>query len=368
MKKALITGITGQDGAYLAELLLKKGYEVHGIKRRSSLFNTERIDHLYQDPHVNNRNFILHYGDLTDATNLIRIVQEVQPDEIYNLGAQSHVQVSFETPEYTANADGLGALRLLEAIRLLGLTEKTRFYQASTSELYGLVQETPQSEKTPFYPRSPYGVAKLYAYWIVVNYRESYGMFACNGILFNHESPIRGETFVTRKITRATAKISLGLQDKIYLGNLDAQRDWGHARDYVEAMWLMMQQPEAEDFVIATGTTTTVRDFCRMAFAEVGATLNFVGNGIEELGVVAHSTNPNLEPGQVVIAIDPRYFRPAEVDLLVGDASKAREKLGWQAQCPLSDLVREMVQSDLMLFKREDYLKQGGFDIRNQFE
>lgn len=367
-KKALITGITGQDGAYLAELLLKKGYEVHGIKRRSSLFNTERIDHLYQDPHVNNRNFILHYGDLTDATNLIRIVQEVQPDEVYNLGAQSHVQVSFETPEYTANADGLGTLRLLEAIRLLGLTGKTRFYQASTSELYGLVQETPQSEKTPFYPRSPYGVAKLYGYWIVVNYRESYNMFACNGILFNHESPIRGETFVTRKITRAAAKISMGLQDKLWLGNLDARRDWGHARDYVEAMWLMMQQPEAEDFVIATGTTTAVREFCRMAFGEVGATLDFTGHGVDEKGIVASSTNPNLKPGQTVIAVDPRYFRPAEVDLLVGDATKARTKLGWQPRCPLGDLVREMVQSDVKLFQREDYLKQGGFDIRNQFE
>jgi GDPmannose 4,6-dehydratase len=368
MKKALITGITGQDGAYLAELLLKKGYEVHGIKRRSSLFNTERIDHLYQDPHVDNRNFILHYGDLTDATNLIRIVQEVQPDEVYNLGAQSHVQVSFETPEYTANADGLGTLRLLEAIRLLGLGEKTRFYQASTSELYGLVQETPQSERTPFYPRSPYGVAKLYAYWIVVNYRESYNMFACNGILFNHESPIRGETFVTRKITRAAAKMSLGLQDKLWLGNLDARRDWGHARDYVEAMWLMMQQPVAEDYVIATGTTTAVREFCRMAFAEVGAVVEFVGEGIEERGVVASSTNPNLKAGQTVIAIDARYFRPAEVDLLVGDATKAREQLGWQAKCPLRDLVQEMVQSDLKVFQQEDYLKQGGFDIRNQYE
>jgi GDPmannose 4,6-dehydratase len=368
MKKALITGITGQDGAYLAELLLKKGYEVHGIKRRSSLFNTERIDHLYQDPHVDKRNFILHYGDLTDAGNLIRIVQEVQPDEIYNLGAQSHVQVSFETPEYTANADGLGALRLLEAIRLLGLSKKTRYYQASTSELYGLVQETPQSEKTPFYPRSPYGVAKLYAYWIVVNYRESYDMFACNGILFNHESPIRGETFVTRKITRAAAKISLGLQDKLWLGNLDAQRDWGHARDYVEAMWLMLQQPEPEDYVIATGSTTTVRDFCRMAFAELGATLEFAGKGVEEQGIVASSSNPGLKAGQVVISVDPRYFRPAEVDLLVGDATKAREKLGWEARCPLADLVREMVSSDLQLFQREEFLKNGGFDVRNQFE
>jgi GDPmannose 4,6-dehydratase len=368
MKKALITGITGQDGAYLAELLLKKGYEVHGVKRRSSLFNTERVDHLYQDPHVDNQRFILHYGDLTDSTNIIRIMQQVQPDEVYNLGAQSHVQVSFETPEYTANADAVGALRLLEAIRLLGLSEKTRFYQASTSELYGLVQETPQRESTPFYPRSPYGVAKLYAYWITVNYRESYGMFACNGILFNHESPTRGETFVTRKITRAATKISLGLQDKLFLGNLDAQRDWGHARDYVEAMWLMMQQAEAEDFVIATGKTTAVREFCVMAFDELGVTLEFRGSGVEERGFIAHSSNPNLIAGQEVIAIDPRYFRPAEVDLLVGDASKAKEKLGWSAQRTLEELVAEMVASDLKLFQREEYLKQGGFEIRNEFE
>lgn len=368
MKVALITGITGQDGAYLAELLLKKGYEVHGIKRRSSLFNTERVDHLYQDPHVDNQRFILHYGDLTDSTNLIRIMQQVQPDEVYNLGAQSHVQVSFETPEYTANADAVGALRLLEAIRLLGLSEKTKFYQASTSELYGLVQETPQSERTPFYPRSPYGVAKLYAYWITVNYRESYGMFACNGILFNHESPIRGETFVTRKITRAVSKISLGLQDKLWLGNLDAQRDWGHARDYVEAMWLMLQQSEAEDFVIATGITTAVREFCRMAFREVGVELAFQGAGIEEKGIVASSTCPNLKPGQEVIAIDPRYFRPAEVDLLVGDATKAKEKLGWTATRTLAELVSEMVKCDLQLFQREEYLKHGGFEIRSQYE
>ncbi|MBK6996169.1 MAG: GDP-mannose 4,6-dehydratase [Lewinellaceae bacterium] len=368
MKKALITGITGQDGAYLAELLLKKGYEVHGIKRRSSLFNTERVDHLYQDPHVDNQRFILHYGDLTDSTNLIRIMQQVQPDEVYNLGAQSHVQVSFETPEYTANADAVGALRLLEAIRLLGLSEKTRFYQASTSELYGLVQETPQRESTPFYPRSPYGVAKLYAYWITVNYRESYRMFACNGILFNHESPTRGETFVTRKITRAAAKISLGLQDKLWLGNLDAQRDWGHARDYVEAMWLMMQQSEAEDFVIATGKTTTVREFCRMAFREVGVELEFQGNGVEEKGIVGSTKSDKLKVGQEVIAIDPRYFRPAEVDLLVGDASKAKEKLGWEAERTLQELVSEMVASDLKLFQREEYLKQGGFEIRNEFE
>ncbi len=368
MKKALITGITGQDGAYLAELLLAKGYEVHGVKRRSSLFNTDRIDHLYQDPHVNNRNFVLHYGDLTDSTNLIRIVQEVQPDEIYNLGAQSHVQVSFETPEYTANADGTGTLRILEAIRLLGLTAKTKFYQASTSELYGLVQEVPQRETTPFYPRSPYAVAKLYAYWITVNYRESYGIFASNGILFNHESPLRGETFVTRKITRAVAKISLGLQDQLWLGNLDAQRDWGHAKDYCEGMWRILQHAEADDFVLATGKTTAVREFCRMAFREVGVDLEFTGTDVTEKGIVASSTNPNLRPGQEVIAVDPRYFRPAEVDLLIGDATKAREKLGWQATHTLPELVQEMVQSDLQLFRREEYLKTGGFSIRNQFE
>ncbi|MBX2890006.1 MAG: GDP-mannose 4,6-dehydratase [Saprospiraceae bacterium] len=368
MKKALITGITGQDGAYLAELLLQKGYEVHGIKRRSSLFNTDRIDHLYQDPHVNHRNFVLHYGDLTDSTNLIRIVQQVQPDEIYNLGAQSHVQVSFDTPEYTANADAVGALRILEAIRLLGLTEKVKFYQASTSELYGLVQEVPQKETTPFYPRSPYGVAKLYAYWITVNYRESYGMFACNGILFNHESPIRGETFVTRKITRAVAKISLGLQDKLWLGNLDAKRDWGHARDYVEAMWLMLQQPVAEDFVIATGKTTEVREFVRMAFREAGIEVDFYGEGINEKGMVVTSKSPHISVGQEVVAIDPRYFRPAEVDLLIGDPSKAKTKLGWSAKHSLEELVQDMVQSDLKLFEREEYLKSGGFAIQNQFE
>lgn len=368
MKKALITGITGQDGAYLAELLLHKGYEVHGIKRRSSLFNTDRIDHLYQDPHVDNRHFVLHYGDLTDSTNLIRIVQQVQPDEIYNLGAQSHVQVSFDTPEYTANADAVGTLRLLEAIRLLGLVEKTKFYQASTSELYGLVQEVPQKETTPFYPRSPYGVAKLYAYWITVNYRESYGMYACNGILFNHESPIRGETFVTRKITRAAAKISLGLQDKLWLGNLDAKRDWGHARDYVDAMWRMLQQPEPEDFVIATGITTPVREFCRMAFRTVGVELEFRGEGADEKAVVLASQSAAVKPGQEVIAIDPRYFRPAEVDLLIGDATKAKEKLGWEAKHSLEELVHDMVQSDLKLFQREEYLKNGGFTIRNQYE
>ncbi len=368
MRKALITGITGQDGAYLAELLLQKGYEVHGIKRRSSLFNTDRIDHLYQDPHVDHRNFVLHYGDLTDSTNLIRIVQQVQPDEIYNLGAQSHVQVSFDTPEYTANADAVGALRILEAIRLLGLTEKIKFYQASTSELYGLVQEVPQKETTPFYPRSPYGVAKLYAYWITVNYRESYNMFACNGILFNHESPIRGETFVTRKITRAVAKISLGLQDKLWLGNLDAKRDWGHARDYVEAMWLMLQQSEPEDFVIATGKTTAVREFCRMAFREVGIEVDFYGEGAQEKAMVVSSQSPNVSVGQEVIAIDPRYFRPAEVDLLIGDPSKAKAKLGWSAKHSLEELVQDMVQSDLKLFEREEYLKSGGFAIQNQFE
>lgn len=350
MKKALITGITGQDGAYLAELLLKKGYIVHGIKRRSSSFNTERIDHLYQDPHIDNRNFILHYGDLTDATNLIRIMQEVQPDELYNLGAQSHVQVSFETPEYTANGDALGVLRLLEAIRILGLTQKTRFYQASTSELYGLVQEVPQSEKTPFYPRSPYGVAKLYGYWITVNYRESYGMFASNGILFNHESPIRGETFVTRKITRAAARIALGLEPKLYLGNLDAQRDWGHAKDYVEGMWRILQHDTPDDFVLATGRTTSIREFVRMSFRELGVELAFSGTGEDEKGVVVSAQNPDFQfkIGQEVVAIDPRYFRPAEVDLLIGDASKARTLLGWAPNYTLEEMVREMVESDLV--------------------
>ncbi|MEZ5031477.1 MAG: GDP-mannose 4,6-dehydratase [Saprospiraceae bacterium] len=359
MKTALITGITGQDGAYLAESLLKKGYHVHGIKRRSSLFNTQRVDHIYEDPHVDNQLFTLHYGDLTDSTNLIRIMQEVQPDEVYNLGAQSHVQVSFETPEYTANVDALGALRLLEAIRLLGLQEKTRYYQASTSELYGLVQEVPQRETTPFYPRSPYGVAKLYAYWIAVNYREAYDMYACNGILFNHESPIRGETFVTRKITRAVARIALGLQDKFWLGNLDAQRDWGHARDYVEGMYLMLQQDHPEDFVLATGVTTSVREFVRMAFREVGIELEFKGSGVQEKAVIAscdpslipHPSSPgrqaSLMPGHEVLAVDPRYFRPAEVDLLIGDPTKAREKLGWTATTSLQDMVSEMVQSDM---------------------
>ena len=370
MKKALITGVTGQDGAYLAELLLDKGYEVHGIKRRSSLFNTTRIDHLYQDPHELNRRFILHYGDLSDSTNLIRIIQEVQPDEIYNLGAMSHVKVSFDSPEYTADVDGLGTLRLLEAIRILGLTDKTRIYQASTSELYGLVQEVPQSEKTSFYPRSPYAVAKLYAYWITVNYREAYGIFACNGILFNHESPLRGETFVTRKITRAVAKIGLGLQEKIFLGNLNAKRDWGHAKDYCEAMWRMLQQDTAEDFVIATGVTTTVRDFVRMSFREIGVELEFKGSGVDEVGIVKSSNDRkyDLEVGKEVVAVDPKYFRPTEVELLIGDATKAKEKLGWQPHYDLEMLCREMVVSDIELFKREQVLKEAGFEIKNQFE
>jgi len=366
-KTALITGITGQDGAYLAEFLLNKGYIAHGIKRRSSLFNTERIDHLYQDPHVEDPRFILHYGDLTDSTNLIRIIQEVQPDEIYNLAAMSHVHVSFETPEYTANADGLGTLRILEAIRLLGLTEKTKFYQASTSELYGLAQQVPQNERTPFYPRSPYAVAKLYAYWITVNYREAYNMFACNGILFNHESPIRGETFVTRKITRAVARIALGMQDKIYLGNLSAKRDWGHARDYIEAMYLILQQKQPEDFVIATGITTTIRDLLIMAFGELGIKLDFRGDGNEEKGYVRSCDNEEfqLEKGKEVIAVDPRYFRPTEVDLLLGDATKAKEKLGWQPTYDLPSLVKEMVASDLEIMQKEKYLKEGGYKISN---
>ena len=370
MKKALITGITGQDGAYLAELLLQKGYEVHGIKRRSSSFNTERIDHLYQDPHNNDVRLFLHYGDLSDAMNITRIIQEVQPDEIYHLGAMSHVRVSFETPEYTANVDGLGTLRILEAVRLLGLVEKTRIYQASTSELYGLVQETPQSEKTPFYPRSPYGVAKLYAYWITVNYREAYNMFACNGILFNHESPIRGETFVTRKITRAASRIALGLQDTLYLGNLDARRDWGHARDYVEAMWLMLQQEQPDDFVIATGVTTTVRDLVKMAFKEVGIGLKFEGEGIDEVARVASCKDPDyqLAEDSIVVKIDPRYHRPTEVDLLIGDASKCKEKLNWEPKYDLEALVEEMMASDLALFKKDQYLKGGGFDTLQRHE
>ena len=370
MKVALITGVTGQDGAYLAELLLSKGYKVHGIKRRASLFNTDRIDHLYQDPHVDNVNFVLHYGDLTDSTNLIRIIQEIQPDEIYNLGAMSHVQVSFEMPEYAADTDGIGTLRLLEAIRLLGLTKKTRIYQASTSELYGLVQEVPQSEKTPFYPRSPYAVAKLYAYWITVNYREAYDMFACNGILFNHESPLRGETFVTRKITRAVAKIALGLQDKMYMGNLDAKRDWGHAKDYVEAMYLILQQDTPEDFVIATGVTTEVREFIRMAFAEVGIVVVFKGTGIDEKGYVVACTNPDyqLEMGREVVSIDPRYFRPTEVELLIGDPTKAKTKLNWQPKYDLVALVQEMIKADLILFKKEKILQEAGFETKNQYE
>lgn len=370
MKKALITGITGQDGAYLTELLLKKKYEVHGIKRRTSLFNTDRIDHLYQDPHEKNVNLTLHYGDLTDSTNLIRIIQEVQPDEIYNLGAMSHVQVSFETPEYTADVDGIGTLRILEAVRLLGLTNKTRIYQASTSELYGLVQETPQSEKTPFYPRSPYAVAKMYAYWITVNYREAYNMYACNGILFNHESPLRGETFVTRKITRGVAKISLGMQDKLFMGNMDAKRDWGHAKDYVEAMWLILQQEKPEDFVIATGITTTVRDFVRMAFLEAGITLEFKGEGIQEVGIIKSISKEDspLKIGQEVLAVDPRYFRPTEVELLIGDPTKANTKLNWKPKYDLAALVQEMVAADIDLFQREKLLKDAGFKVLNQFE
>jgi len=368
-KTALITGVTGQDGAYLSSLLLKKGYIVHGIKRRASLFNTDRIDHLYQDPHVSSRNFILHYGDLTDSTNLIRIIQEAQPDEIYNLGAMSHVKVSFDTPEYTANADGIGTLRILEAVRLLGLTKKTKIYQASTSELYGLVQEIPQSEKTPFYPRSPYGVAKLYAYWMTVNYREAYNMFACNGILFNHESPLRGETFVTRKITRGAAQIALGMINKLYVGNLDASRDWGHAKDYVEAMYLMLQQDEPEDFVIATGITTTVRDFIRMTFGELGAQLEFKGKGKDEKGfIISCDNNFNLKPGQEVVAVDPNYFRPTEVDLLIGNASKAKEKLGWQPKYTLQEMVKEMVAYDLELFRKHKTLLEAGFHVLPQYE
>ena len=369
-KTALITGVTGQDGAYLSEYLLQKGYVVHGVKRRSSLFNTERIDHLYQDPHIENRNFILHYGDLTDATNLIRIIQEVQPDEIYNLAAQSHVKVSFETPEYTANTDGLGTLRILEAIRLLGLTDKTRFYQASTSELFGLVQEVPQTEKTPFYPRSPYGVAKLYSYWIVVNYREAYGIHASNGILFNHESPMRGETFVTRKITRALARIALGLQDKLYLGNLSAKRDWGHARDYVEAMYLMLQQDEPDDFVIATGITTEIREFVRMACKELGVEIEFTGSGQDEKGIVSKCTDANLrlKEGQVIVEVDPEYFRPTEVDLLIGDATKAKEKLGWEPKYGLKELIQEMMTSDMSIAKKESLLKNEGYTVPNQYE
>lgn len=369
-KVALITGITGQDGAYLTELLLDKGYTVHGIKRRTSLFNTDRIDHLYEDPHEKGVRLTLHFGDLTDSTNLIRIIQEVQPDEIYNLAAMSHVKVSFDTPEYTANADGIGTLRILEAVRLLGLRNKTKIYQASSSELYGLVQEVPQKETTPFYPRSPYAVAKLYAYWITVNYREAYDMFAVNGILFNHESPLRGETFVTRKITRAVAKIALGMQDKVYLGNLDARRDWGHAKDYVEAMWLILQQPVAEDYVIATGITTPVREFVSMAFAEIGVGIEFKGKGVDEKGYVVSSTNPDypLAIGKEVVAVDANYFRPTEVELLIGDPSKAKNKLNWKPKYDLPMLVNDMVQSDLELFKKERLLKDSGFRVKNQHE
>ena len=370
MKIALITGVTGQDGSYLSEFLLAKGYIVHGLKRRTSQFNTARIDHLYQDPHEENRNFILHYSDLTDSTSLIRLIQEIQPDEIYNLAAMSHVQVSFEIPEYTGNTDGLGALRILDAIRLLGLENKTKFYQASTSELYGKVQEVPQSETTPFYPRSPYAVAKLYAYWITVNYREAYNMYACNGILFNHESPLRGETFVTRKITRAAARIALGLQDKLYLGNLDAKRDWGHAKDYVRMMWMILQAEEPEDWVIATGKTTSVRDFVKMAFEEIGVELEFTGNGIKERAVVKSCSisDYQLPVGKEVVGVDPRYFRPAEVDLLIGDATKANTELGWKPEYNLKDLIREMVLSDIDLMRRENVLKEGGFKILNYFE
>ena len=353
-KVAFITGITGQDGAYLAELLLKKGYTVHGLKRRSSSFNTGRIDHLYQDPHVSRRNFILHHGDLTDSTNLIRIIQEVQPDEIYNLAAQSHVHVSFETPEYTANADALGTLRILEAIRLLGMVEKTKFYQASTSELYGIAQEVPQNENTPFYPRSPYAVAKLYGYWITINYREAYNMYACNGILFNHESPVRGETFVTRKITRAAVRISMGTQEQLYLGNLDAKRDWGHAGDFVDGMWRMLQQEKPEDFVLATGVTTTIREFAERAFAEVGITLGWSGRGVDEVG-------RDTKTGNTVVSVDPTYFRPTEVDLLIGDATKARKKLGWKPTLDLQQMIEEMIASDLEEARKDQHLQSGGF-------
>jgi GDPmannose 4,6-dehydratase len=361
MKCALITGITGQDGAYLAEFLLKKGYEVHGLKRRASSFNTARIDHLYRDPHEQNVRFYLHYGDLTDSTNLIRIIQEIQPDEIYNLAAQSHVKVSFETPEYTANADGLGALRLLEAIRILKLEKKTRFYQASTSEMYGMVQQKPQNESTPFYPRSPYAVAKLYAYWITVNYREAYGLYACNGILFNHESPIRGETFVTRKITRAIARITLGLQDKLYIGNLNAKRDWGHARDYVEMQWLMLQQNEPEDYVIATGEHYSVREFIEAAAKRVGMSIRWEGRGIEEKGI-------HTETGKIIVAVDPRYFRPTEVDELLGDASKAHEKLGWKPRTRFQELVAEMMATDLKEAQKDSLCLREGFRTFSHFE
>jgi GDPmannose 4,6-dehydratase len=369
-KTAFITGITGQDGSYLSELLLKKGYIVHGLKRRTSLINTDRIDHLYEDPHIENKKLILHYGDMTDSTNLIRLIKEIQPDEIYNLAAMSHVKVSFEMPEYVADTDGIGTLRILEAIRLLGLEKKTRIYQASTSELYGLVQEVPQKETTPFYPRSPYAVAKMYAYWITVNYREAYDMFACNGILFNHESPVRGETFVTRKITRAVSRISLGLQPKFFLGNLDAKRDWGHAKDYVKMMWMILQHDNAEDWVIATGTTTKIRDFVKMAFQHVGIELDFIGKGIEEIAVVKSCSNPKykLEIGKEVLSVDSRYFRPTEVDLLIGDSSKAKEKLGWVPEISLKELVNDMMKSDIKLFERDRYLNEGGYKTFNYYE
>lgn len=370
MKKALITGITGQDGAYLAEILLEKGYEVHGLKRRASLFNTSRIDHLYQDPHDKKIRFHLHYGDLTDSANIIRLVKEIEPDEIYNLGAMSHVRVSFDTPEYTANVDGLGTLRILEAVRLLGWEKKVRIYQASTSELYGLVQEVPQKETTPFYPRSPYAVAKMYSFWIVKNYREAYNMFAVNGILFNHESPLRGETFVTRKITRAAARIALGLQDIVYLGNMDAKRDWGHAKDYVEAMWLMLQQDQPDDFVIATGKTTSVRDFVRLSFLQLGIELQFEGEGIEEKGYISavHHTDFKLEVGKQVIGIDRRYFRPTEVDLLIGDPTKANKQLGWYPQYDLEALVAEMVEADLEFFRKDQLLQKAGYRTERYYE
>lgn len=384
IKTALITGVTGQDGAYLSEYLLKKGYIVHGIKRRSSLFNTDRIDHIYEDPHVENQRFKLHYGDLTDSMNLTRIIQEVQPDEIYNLAAMSHVQVSFETPEYVANADGIGTLRLLEAVRLLGLAQKTRIYQASTSELYGLVQEVPQSERTPFYPRSPYAVAKMYAYWITVNYREAYNMYACNGILFNHESPIRGETFVTRKVTRAVSRIALGMQEKIFMGNLSSKRDWGHAKDYIVGMYLILQQDEPEDYVLATGITTEIREFVRMSFEELGLEIAFKGNGVDEKGFLVgvdesvfkenvgeqfvENIKSIITNSNTVLEIDPRYFRPTEVELLIGDPRKAHEKLGWKPEYDLKGLVEDMMQSDIKLMKKESYLKEGGFRVMNYFE
>ena len=370
MKVALITGITGQDGAYLAEFLLKKGYEVHGIKRRSSLFNTDRIDHLFEDPHVSDPKLFLHFGDMTDSTSLIRLIKEIEPDEIYNLAAMSHVRVSFEIPEYVADVDGIGTLRLLEAIRILGFEKKTRIYQASTSELYGKVQEVPQTETTPFYPRSPYAVAKMYAYWITVNYREAYGLFASNGILFNHESPIRGETFVTRKITRAVSRIALGLQDKFYLGNLDSKRGWGHAKDYIRMMWMILQADEAEDWVIATGKTTTIRDFVKMAFSHVGIELEFIGKGLEEKAIIASCKNSNyqLEIGKEILSIDSRYFRPTEVDLLIGDPSKAKTKLGWKLEYDLPALVEDMMKSDLVLMEKDLYLKKGGYKTLNYFE